>query len=281
MPEVFTLNRPASESTALRAVISGGLDGGTTSSSGAFAFKAMSNTSVAKLASSSASFKQLATPSLPTNPPLSLQIFDKPAKEFRDVTAEIKAKLPMPKSQLQAVESTAPSPSLLSPPPPPKDPFLQRLHNVYLTTEYLDNFPKELECLEISKEELKNKTDEELTSLVKQIRIILGSTQTGAFISSSIDKAVGIMESVAIENGYLVEGLSNILKRDEDWRKLCKEAELAYCDMLNLSVEQRIALKVFQTGAALHEMNRVKRAYQSDETTLDEEIVNEFKDLVE
>jgi hypothetical protein len=34
---------------------------------------------------------------------------------------------------------------------------------------------------------------------------------------------------------------------DEEWKKLCKEAELAYCDWVNLSVEQRIVFKILET----------------------------------
>jgi hypothetical protein len=289
MPEVFSLNIPASESSAIRSIVRGTSDA---AKPGPSAFNVMSKATVGKFAASPATFKKLANPSLPMNAPgnapMSLQIFDKPAKEFEDITSEVTSRLKtfkkpnlQPNAALDPLGNPTRPQLQLQPPPPPKDPFLQRLHNIYLISEYLDNFPNELKCLEISKDELKNKTDEELASLVKQIRTILGGTRTGAFISSSIDKAVGIMESIAITNNYHVEGLSNTLKKDDEWKKLCKEAELAYCDWVNLSVEQRILFKVIETGTTLHERNRIMNTYQPDETCIDQSVAEEYSDLVE
>ena len=284
MSYTFSLGRVPGEAAALRGIVAGPEIASRTRAAG------MSNKQVASFASSPGSFRALMNPNLPVNNLVtpSVEIFDQPASNFTDVTRQVKdairAKRTAPPTR---PPSSLTSPLLKSqavvqqPEPQHKDPFLQRLNNLYLVNEYLEHFGPQIASLEIKKESLNKMSNEELASLVSQIRIILGSTQSCMMIKSSIDTAVTIAESIATNANFKVNGLANILKSDEEWMKLCKEAELAYMDTFTLSVEQRLIYKMSLVGYQMHKTNELGSAIAPNTTLVPEEFIEEFGDLIE
>ena len=84
----------------------------------------------------------------------------------------------------------------------------------------------------------------------------------------------------AVAANFEVGGLASSLEKDEKWRKLCKEAELAYSDTVNLSVEQRLIFYFVQSASLLHKSTQMAKVYSPDERDVPQDVLEEFGDLI-
>jgi hypothetical protein len=181
---------------------------------------------------------------------------DRPPKRPRTV----------PQENAEPVEANVSTETSTTEPVAPEDP-LKRRKLIMITKEYFRRFPDRLEGVLPSKREvengpliydttsLDNKSVEELTEFLREVRFCIRCTSSGTMVQILIKGAAGVVESIGISGDVPLHGFQTELygdginkPGDKEWLDLCAEAELEYADLYEQPLWARLSAKLIETA---------------------------------
>jgi hypothetical protein len=157
-----------------------------------------------------------------------------------------------------------------------------RRRKIFLIGAYKRKFPKELE--EFETKGLYDKSEEDLDKIINDIRFCLCAQSNGGIIRTFTEAGLIVMEQTGSEAGFRIRGMTNYLKQDEEFNKIMDELELEYADIIPLSVEKRLILKVTRTAFALHSATAglevaEQKQQEAGTASLPETLIHKYQNL--
>ena len=123
-------------------------------------------------------------------------------------------------------------------------------------------------------------TTDELCNLSEEVKITVGSRNSGGFITSVYLGIAGVAEGLGPKIGMDLENLKVCLFNNEAIKDTLQELSLEYEDLVYMPPAQRLLLLTGQTIIALNEHNKFEKKKKIlNNSEIKKEILEQFSDL--
>lgn len=103
---------------------------------------------------------------------------------------------------------------------------------------------------------LNKKSPEQLADIIARIKLSLTTNNSSQFVASGVLTGVKGTE-LLLHRAYNIDGLSDVLKHDEEWNRTLREVQLEYAQTMYIRPEYRLAMQTVGHAISVHNMNKI------------------------
>lgn len=148
--------------------------------------------------------------------------------------------------------------------------------------KYVEKFPQHLQIYgdRLDLLSLDQLSQEELEVLLKQIRVTIGSQNSGMYIKTAYFGTLGLIENMAPKFNLKLQGLQSVMSMNKQIENVLDEVSLEYESVCYIPPIQRLLLLTGFNIKYLHNMNREKELQETLlNDKLDSKLIDEFEDI--
>ena len=145
---------------------------------------------------------------------------------------------------------------------------------------YQTLFPHYLSHVQYKFQDLDIMTEDQLDYLLKELDIIISSSNNSMLTHTVFYGAIDTTEKLAPIFSFNLSGLSQTLKEDQEVNDILNELSLKYDDITATPPEYRIILKILKTGFVLNAQNKHNVRYKEYlEKSISRDVQEKYKNL--